>query len=554
MHKISRYLVLCSIFFVMLFSAYCRTADTSREIDQIFEQFDSRETPGAAVAVIRDDEIVFKKAYGMASLELDVPATTKTLFRIGSVSKQFTAACVYMLALEGKLALNDPVTKYFPELPEAVYGPATIDHMIHHSSGIRDSEALYPYMGIEYAQWYTHSMLLEMLARQKSLSFTPGEMLEYSNSAFTLLALIVEKAAGKPFNEFIRERIFDPLGMDSTRIQTSDGTFIPHRSAGYRKGPTGYLNWMTNNQLIGHDAVYSSVEDMTKWAAAFQNGGLDPRVVEMMTSLSTFNDGRLNSYCGGIIVSHYKGLPTWDHSGWYVGYTAYLVTFPEQNLSIVSLSNSVSGSRERECLKIAEIFLADEITESLAGLRASPKNIDANLLKGLDGDYMEDCYARLFPLEMNDGLPRPKGADWSFEPSPFHPNEFVQYDNRLTLRIVSNDGKGDAVIDYMSPMARIGLFKKMGEALSEPPDPSPILGEYWSDEIQAAARISEEEGKLTLNISLVDGELNYLGPNLYRTRSGKLEFFHNADSLIAGFAYSTYGFQGVIFQKTRPSK
>jgi hypothetical protein len=392
-------------------------------------------------------------------------------------------------------------------------------------------------------------MLLDMLSRQKSLSFSPGEMLEYSNSAYTLLALVVEKAAGKPFAEFIKERIFDPLGMDGTHIQTSDGTLIPLRSAGYRKGPDGYLNWMTNNQLIGHDAVYSSVEDMAKWAVAFQNGGLDPRVVEMMTSLGPFNDGRRNSYGGGIIVSHYKGLPTWEHSGWYVGYTAYLVTFPEQGVSVVSLSNSVQGGRERECLKIADIILADEISASMERLKASAMKIDENLLEGMEGDYMEECYARIFPLEVRNGMPRPKGAGWAFEPSPFHPNEFVHYDYRLTLRIISNEGGGKPVIDYLRPMSRIGRFFKMSEAPVEPADSSPVLGEYWSDEIRAAAHISEEEGKLKIRISLAEGEMTYLGHDLYRSRIGKLEFSRDRNDRITGFALSTYGFQNVLFNK-----
>jgi len=537
------------VLFVSLLSSLNHAEELTIKIDKIFEQFNSEQTPGVTVAVIQDQDILFKKAYGMASLELNVPNTTQTVFRIGSVSKQFTAACIALLALEDRIDLNDPVTRYLTELPESVYGSVSVKHMIHHSSGIRDSEALYPYMGIEYARWYTHDMLLHMLARQNALSFSPGEMLEYSNSAYTLLALIVEKVTGKPFQEFIKERIFDPLGMSHTLIQTSPGTLIPQRAAGYDRDSQGYINWMTNNQLIGHDALYSSVEDMSKWAMASFNGKLDSRLIEIMTTPGTFNDGSLNNYGYGIVVNHFKGLKTWEHGGWYVGYTAYLITFPEYKFSVVCLGNNVQGSRQQECLAIAELFLADQIQDSLKKLRASAKKVNEKLLERLPGRYIGEAYAGIFPLEIKDGLPRPQGVQWSFEPSPFHKNEFIHFDDRLTLRVKAGDEGNDIVLDYLIPMGRKDRFKKMKEANYEPDGPSPILGEYWSEEIQAAATITQTEGKLRLKISLTEGELTQIAPDFYRARREKLNFYRDEQGIIKGFKLSAYGFQGVIFEK-----
>lgn len=540
-------------FFFVFFLAFflcnlIHAEDITEKIDKIFERFNSTRIPGVAVAVIQGDDIVFKKAYGMASLELSVPNTAKTVFRVGSVSKQFTAACVAMLSMEKKINLSDSITKFLPELPEDVYGAVTVKHMIHHTSGIRDSEALYPFMGIEYSQWYTHDMLLKMLARQRGLSFTPGKMLEYSNSAYTLLALIVQRVTNKPFHTFAKEHIFDPLGMKNTYIQTRYDTFIPNRAAGYAPGSDGYRNWMTNNQLIGHDALYSSVEDLARWAGAFYNGKLDQKLVEMMTTPDKFNDGSLNSYAYGMVIGHYKGLKTYQHSGWYVGYTAYLIIFPEQKFSVICLSNNVQGSRSKECLDIAEIYLADQIAESLQKLRKSAKEVNKDLLGRLAGDYLGENYGGAFALEVKDGKPQPKGANWTYEFSPFNENEFINYNRRLVMRVVSGAKGGDIVIEILTPMGRIDRFWKIKETVKQE-DFSPFLGEYWSDEIQAAAYITEKEGKMKVKISLKEGWMTQIEPDLFRTMREKLEFHRDKAGEIRGFQLSTYGFQHVSFEK-----
>ncbi|MBD3290736.1 serine hydrolase, partial [candidate division KSB1 bacterium] len=359
---------------IILLSLFTLSSADQRfeKVDSLFQDLNSTHTPGAAIAIIQDDEIIYQKAYGMASLELGVPNTIHTVFRLGSVSKQFTAVCIAMLALENKLSLDDSLTKYFPELPADVYGAVKVRHLVHHTSGIRDAEAMYPLMGIAYSQWYTHEMMLDMLARQHALDFEPGTEMEYSNSAYTLMALIVEKVSGMKFHEFAKERIFEPLDMNSTMIQTSHSTFIPNRAAGYERENGKYVNWMTNNQLVGHDAVYSTIGDMFKWEQAFFNGMLAPRqaqragsseLVEMITTPGKFNDGTTHSYAFGLAVHKFRGLKIISHSGWYVGYTAFFVIFPEQRFSIICLSNLGDFSPKRTSFQIANIFLADHIAD-----------------------------------------------------------------------------------------------------------------------------------------------------------------------------------------------
>ncbi|MBN1222152.1 MAG: serine hydrolase [Candidatus Aminicenantes bacterium] len=521
------------------------------KVDKLFEKFDSTHTQGASVAIIKDDKIVYKKAYGMASLELGVPNTTQTVFRLGSISKQFTAACIAMLAMEGKLSLDDSVTDFFPELPKKVYGPVRIKDMIHHTSGIRDSEALYPVMNMEYSQWFTHDMLLELLARQKSLDFTPGEEFEYSNSAYTLLAMIVQRVSKKSFHEFVKERIFEPIGMSHTRIQTSYDTFIPKRAAGYALSPEGYGNWMTNNQLVGHDAVYSSVEDMYCWIQVFFSGSLGKDLIPMMTTRSLFNDGSPNNYTYGIVVDEYKGLKTYSHGGWYVGYLAFILIFPEQKFSVICLSNVIEGSPANACFRIAEIYLKDQLKASLKELRSRANPIDAGCMERLVGDYTGIDYGGKISLTVLDGALKPQAADWSFEPSPYADQEFINYDRRIRLRVLSGQKEEEEVVwANLTSMGSAGRYKKQKENAMAEDELIEYAGGFKSDELNAEALIRIEEGRLSLEVGRLKGNLSSFGKDNFNAGWGLVKFHRDTTGKISGFGLSQYGYRGVIFSKS----
>lgn len=553
MQKFKRSLTVLIALFVFTTGFLAGSDERIEKVDKLFEKFNSVHTPGASLAIIQDGKIIYKQAYGMASLELGVPNTTQTVFRLGSVSKQFTAACIAMLAMEGKLNLDASIAKFFPALPEKVYGPVKIKHMIHHTSGIRDSEALYPVMNMEYSQWYTHDMLLDMLARQKSLDFKPGEKMEYSNSAYTLLALLVQKVAGKPFHEFAQEHIFHPLGMNNTRIQTSHNTFIPNRAAGYAPSQDGYINWMTNNQLIGHDAVYSSVEDMYYWIQAFFDGTLGKDLMKIMTTRSTFNNGSTNNYAYGIVVDNYKGLRTYTHSGWYVGYLAFIVIFPENNFSVVCLSNVAEGSPAKACFNIAEIYLEDQLKESLRELRSIKKTVDNKITERLAGDYVGIDYGGQISLTAEGGELKPKGADWSFEPSPFADNEFINYDRRTRLRILSGfEGEKEVIWEILNSMGSVGKYMKRKEISLVEEDLSKYTGKFGSKEVTATAQVKIEKGKLMLKVGRLSGELSAIGKDNFDAKWGILKFYRDSKGKIKSFGLSKYGFQNVHFEKIEP--
>jgi CubicO group peptidase (beta-lactamase class C family) len=548
-----------TVFFALLLvlSLSGLSADNEKfaKVDGFFTDLDSTHTPGAAVAIIQNDKIVYEKAFGMASLELEVPNTTGTVFRIGSISKQFTAACIAMLALEKKLSLDDPLTKYFPELPTQVYQPVTIRHMLHHTSGVRDSEAMYPFMGIDYSQWYTHPMFLDMLKRQKALNFKPGEKIEYSNSAYTLLALIVEKVSGKKFAEFANDRIFAPLGMEDTRIQTCQSTFIPNRAAGYKFSSGQFNNWMTDNQLLGHDAVYSNVEDMFKWEQAFFNGKLGKELVPMMTSPGKLNDGTVLSYGFGLSLEKYKGLTIIDHSGWYVGYTAYFIIFPEQQFAVVCLSNLGTYNPRRPCLSIAELFLADQFKAAQNAPaykeRIKESVFSSKLLKKLSGEYVGTELGGSYGIEIMENKLRVKSTDIVFEPSPYSKFELISPERFLSIRVSPESmGKDNIPVDLLVSVGSAGRYQQFKEILVPENEFAKYAGEYVSEELGNTCRIAIENKKLAIQFGDRSTALTQFEKDQFATDLGSIAIARDENGAITGFKLSFYGAHNLIFKRT----
>src|SRR5271170_5306364 len=209
--------------------------DLHGRVDKVFEKWDSTVSPGCALSVIKDGEIVYKRGYGMADLDHDIPITSETVFHVASISKQFTAAAVLLLAQEGKLSLDDDVRKYITELPD--FGVRiTIRHLIHHTSGLRDQWSLLGLAGWRYSlDLITDDDVLAVMTRQKNLNFKPGEKHVYCNTGYTLMGLIVKRVSGMSLREFTTKNIFEPLGMTHTHFRDDHAEIIKHDALGYEQ-------------------------------------------------------------------------------------------------------------------------------------------------------------------------------------------------------------------------------------------------------------------------------------------------------------------------------
>ena len=254
--------------------------DQPPALDTIFSSFATDHSPGCAVGAARGDAPLAARAYGLADLEHHIPLTPQSVFYMASVSKQFMALSILLLERDGKLQLDDRVRTYLPELPEHAAG-ITIRHLLHHTSGLRDYLTLFGLAGGPPDYVITERAVLNMLARQMRLNFDPGDEHLYSNSGYVLLSIIVHRVSGRPLDEFAQERIFTPLGMRHTRFQHDHAAPIPGRAIGYvRRG----ANWRIANSMldvVGDGGMYSTVDDMLRWAAAFERPEFSPLLSRM---------------------------------------------------------------------------------------------------------------------------------------------------------------------------------------------------------------------------------------------------------------------------------
>ena len=327
------------------------------KIDGIFSRWTAA-TPGCAVGVSKDGKPVVQKAYGMADLEHDVPNRADTIFEAGSVSKQFTAAAVLLLAQDGKLSLDDPVRKHVPELPD--YGaPLTIRHMLQHTSGLRDWGEIAAIAGWpRTSRVHNHYHVLDILSRQKSLNFPSGTQYSYSNSGYNLAAVIVSRVSGKSFAEFSQERIFAPLGLTRTSWRDDHTRVVKGRAIAYAASGASFRIEMPFEDVHGNGGLLTTVGDLLKWNENF----VTPKVgngefLKIQQEPGRFNDGKAHTYAMGLVVNDHRGVAQVAHSGSTAGYRAHLTRFPKERLSVAVLCNVSSGTATQYAMSIAEMYL-----------------------------------------------------------------------------------------------------------------------------------------------------------------------------------------------------
>jgi len=320
--------------------AAAQDAPLAARVDRFFAQWDKPDSPGCAVAIVKDGRIVHARGYGVADLEHDIPITPASVFYVGSLSKQFTAMIVALLAQQGTLSLDDDIRKYLPELPQ-YDTPITIRHLVHHTSGLPEYMALLARAGWRPDAPFGNRDVLDIIARQRQLSFRPGDQFSYSNTGYTLLALIAERAARTPFEELAETRIFSPLGMKSTHFHADAGRIVKQRAYAYERASDGSLRLAPPVPTrVGAGGIFTTVEDLARWDQNSYDGRVGgAALIKQITTPGTLNGGRPLEYAFGLEVRARRGLQVVEHGGDLVGYHAYMTRLPDRRLSVMCLCN-----------------------------------------------------------------------------------------------------------------------------------------------------------------------------------------------------------------------
>jgi CubicO group peptidase (beta-lactamase class C family) len=337
-----------------------------KQIDAIFANWDKTTSPGCALAVIKDGEIIHTRGYGMANLDYGIPNQADTVFYIASTSKQFAAAAIALLIEEGKLTLDQDIRQYIPELP--VYqSPITVGHLVFHTSGVRDYLGLGFIAGYPQEEPITKAQALAMIARQKELNYAPGEEFSYTNSGYVLISILVERVTGKTLRQYTQEKIFKPLGMEHTHFHDDHQEIVPKRAIGYIPVESGYKILHPNFDLVGDGGLHTSVLDLFYWDQNFYQNRLGkggPGFIEIIQTPGKLNDGKELEYAFGLFHSNYRGLKVVSHGGGYGGFRTQLMRFPEQKFSIILLCNRGDANPDTYCKQIADLVLEADFSEA----------------------------------------------------------------------------------------------------------------------------------------------------------------------------------------------
>ena len=331
------------------------------QVDEVFSEFSAPDSPGCAVGIMREGDLVYARGYGAANLEYAVPITQSSVFHVASLSKQFTAMAVALLVSDGLVSWEDDIRGYVPEVPEFDGTPITLRQLAHHTSGLRDQWSLVRMAGWRWQQdVVTQSDVLDLTTRQRALNFIPGSAFLYSNTGYTLLAEVVERVSGLPFRRFTRQRIFGPLGMRDTRFRDDDREIVPNRVYAYARDDEGHYRLsIPNFETVGATSLFTTVRDLARWDENFYTGRVGgPAAFVTLHEPGTLRDGRPLSYAAGLAYGRYRGHTTVGHGGADAGYRAEYLRFPDEHLSITVLCNVPTSNPDRLVRSVADVYLA----------------------------------------------------------------------------------------------------------------------------------------------------------------------------------------------------
>jgi CubicO group peptidase (beta-lactamase class C family) len=359
MKKPGRILLLCAFCFLSC-APYARRDALTHSVDLLFSGYTALAGPGASIAIIKDGKLFYGQAYGTADLETHTACTTRTNYRLASVTKQFTAMAVLKLVDAGKLTLDSRLTDVLPGAP-AYLREVKIRHLLNHTSGIVDYEDLVP----ENARVQVLDKdVLSLLKNIDSVYFSPGAKYKYSNSGYSLLALVVESISGQSFAEFLKKNIFDPLGMNHTLAYQQGLSTVDYRAYGYSRTDSGFVrtDQSVTSAVLGDGGIYSSVEDLFKWDQALYTESLvSPSLFEEALTPARLNDGSRTTYGFGWFIDPYKNSTRFLHSGSTRGFRNAILRMPDQRFTVIVLTNRNEGEPIEIARKIADVILLGHV-------------------------------------------------------------------------------------------------------------------------------------------------------------------------------------------------
>lgn len=481
-----------------------RAETPAGKVDQMMAPYRA-DTPGGVVAVVRGGEIEFSAGYGLANVEYGVPNTRSTPYHMASVSKQFTAFAVVLLSLEGKLGLDDDVRKHLPEVPD--FGrTVTLRHLLNHTSGIRDHWTLWAMSGGRMDDVIRQQDLMRLVTRQRDLNFEPGAEYLYSNTGYLLLSEVVTKVSGRPFGEWMKANVFEPLGMTSTQVYDDHERLVPGRAYSYQHSKGGLSKSVLSYANSGATSLFTTAEDLARWLRNFRTGQVGgKRAIDLLQVQGVLTSGRTIDYALGVSIEERNGLRRILHGGGDAGFRTWLEYYPEIDAGVVVLGNLASFDAGGIGTRVAEAFFAGDMRAKERARASDPEAgkgaagpVPAALGKALagvfaidDGPYVTIAYEDGRLSSQVEGQP-------AFALLPEGPHTFRVDVPRPDVRIAFEAEPGGAVDravlhqNGQKPMRRVAKWAPDAAALAA------YTGRYFSPELETFYTVSLEGEKLII--------------------------------------------------------
>ena len=526
--------------------------DLNAKVDGLFAKWDRTDSPGCAVAIIQDGETLYTRGYGAADLDHGVAIGPQSVFDVASVSKQFTAAAIVLLAQDGKLSLDDPIRRHLPQLPDYA-NPVTIRHLIHHQSGMPEVVDLFGLDGGPGPALVTAADVMSLLVRQKTLSFAPGERFLYSNINYITLGWIVERVSGQSLREFTTKRIFEPLGMKNTHFSDDHAEIIRNRASAYWKvlpryggRPEGYWKGGTDNyEYVGSSNLRTTVEDLALWLNNFEEphlGGV--AFIEQMLEMSPpVAQGKGLPYAFGLNVDEYRGLRRVWHGGRMGGLRSMAALFLDQSFAVVCLCNSREIDPGPLALQVADWYLADHIEAQVdPAPREQTVALGADQLARYEGSYWS-CERSSGPTSIRTLSGKLKLAfsdEDEIELRPLGGGRFSRSDGEPVVLFEPRNGEPLFDLVITTDGGLVYRFEPLSPYNPAQKEIRAYVGAYYSDELDVVFRIAVEDGGLLVNRRWQSqpSRLEPILPDVFHGRLGCLTFERDSTGAVTGFSRS----------------
>lgn len=460
-------------------------------LDTAFAPHNGTDRPGCAVSVVNRGQLVVARGYGMADLANTQAISARSIFHVASVSKQFTAMSIVLLDQAGRLSLNDDVRKHIPELP-AYDRPITIRQLLHHTSGLRDQWNLLITAGWRLGDdLVSEQDVMDMVPRQKGLNFSPHTDWLYSNTGFTLAAVIVRRVTGQSLRVFADSALFKPLGMRSTHFHDDNLMIVPGRTRGYTFRAGEWKETVPNYSTVGATSLFTTVEDLARWHGQLAQGTVGGRpAIAALTQRPVLRTGDTLQYALGIAHGTFRGTPTLSHSGGDPGYSSYLLHFPRTGSGVAVLCNTSGGANPVRLAELsAEAYLGTELGPEVP----LPATVAATQVAGLEGLYWSDSLEASARVAVDSGL-----AVWRVGQGATRLRSRADGAWQLGAGSAFIRRQGDGTLMYTSGNGERAVYRRVDAVTPAAADLAALAGRYSSDELGVAWELRVQGDSLML--------------------------------------------------------